>query len=92
MRADPREPAQPARERAELAICALTAASFASAARVMSSVDLASAGPSSSPISVSVKPSSLARRMKASRHWSAAEYSRNLEPRRSGSASRPLRW
>src|ERR1700761_3856206 len=69
-----------------------TAASLASAARWISSTERACAGPSSSQISASVKPSCLARRMKARRQRSSSPYSRNPEPRRSGCASRPRRW
>src|SRR5262249_3514677 len=65
--------------------------SFASAARTISSVDRASAGPCRSRTSPRVNPSRLARRMKASRHRSASEYSRYPEPWPSGSASSPRR-
>src|SRR5215469_7658211 len=72
----PDEAAQPAPEQRELTDLPADRPTLASAAATMSPVERASAGPSRSEISPSVKPSRLARRMKASRHRSASVYSR----------------
>ena len=73
-------------------IKAVTDASFASAARTISPVERASAGPSRSLISARVKPSRRARRMNASRHRSSSVYSANPDLPRAGRGSRPRRW